>query len=284
VYGTEFAINFNAEVFPGKTLWDYNIRSINDVALVHRNIAGHTVLYLFMEFDTKAEANQYFRDYFAANPEAIRDYLVNYLDFAAPTSAIATSAAGNTYTYVGGSLALSAPSLGNMRTSTDNFSRMYRYLCRTLTTSTAPDPTKATPYDYYVNRDRVALLPDVTVFRDTTTNEVVALVNPNDVRIQTNTLLGMYPELAFIISEGDVDVTLRPFNGLIMSKKTIYMSADIHSDSDAVTRAARARNAAGQTFASYINGTKDDTDSIGSHTAPQWDYDALVYFNSWTRR
>ncbi len=264
------------------TVSAYGINDIDVQPFVIPLSSGQWLYYYFYSFDTVADANTYFTEYFNNNTQEIAEYLDLYTELSEiPTIA---SANGNllgqdddTGDYYLQS-SLTDPVNNLVRQS---YEQQYANLCRALvTTATLFD----NPYDYLVDKTQITpLVPSGTrmEFRDAATNDIVAVI-ANGGTVDTNT----YPDAVVILTIGaEVDVN-SDFAGLIISEYNINVNAaleiDIQSDSQAVNNAFSSTVNVGGV--DYIFG---DFLSIGSTTnqiiTNSFDSAELVGYNNWKK-
>ncbi len=127
------------------------------------------VLYAFMDFPTRADANKYFKSLFESNGSKISDYISQYVNLETNTgSTTVMDTAGTSLEYTGSDLAVGQssdqkaadPNNKTPLTSPDTFKNLsttYDLYSNSMTTKTVEDTT---PFNYYIDIDRLNALLD----------------------------------------------------------------------------------------------------------------------------
>lgn len=260
------------------------VDGVQDV-YVHLNSTGTDLIaYLFLTFNSRDHANQFFKGYFSAHSTQISQYLSNYLSNYSAAASVMSG--GNTYSgSMGSGLGLAdAASESTLTAVSKQYAAKYQNLCETLSESiSSPDSTE-NPYEYIVDTTAVATLPDgETDFKDSSGNTVAVIQKGNCV-IQDNPLGSVKILITAPGSTGSGDVTVnKDFTGLILSSGTVTMKANVNSSSD-VSAALQAVNSGGQTLLSFLNIASDTQggSSQGS-SGISWNVNSLVGYANWSR-
>lgn len=173
-----------------KTLYDYGIRSKNDISILTYNVPGNNaqcVRYYFLKFPTQKDANDYFKDYFRNNKETINSYISSYAELTGFDGKATVRTAGTTiqgkngnYNVTGGESSSDAEA--------DTYNNNYRRLSETLTTSS---DGPSTPFYTFIDVQKLHELchkqgefaSDGTCHTATQENPVKDETGSNDVKV-----------------------------------------------------------------------------------------------------
>ena len=285
-----YSVDFNTVLWDDVTLGDYI--DADHVQVAAKTLTGDThIVYFFMRFDTKADANNYFKEYFSHNSEAITEYLQVYAD--ALASASSTQSSGSSYNLDDGTdvLTLLGPSdEGGLSVRAVQLSTMYENLCVTLSSSIPAASTPATsPFGYVVNTAAVdALSDDITPFTDEE-GEVRALIVTHTAsgNLSISEAKAFGDDVCLIVAQG-VNISVNEvFRGLIITDGTVSMSASLYADPSSVTGALRATTALDGSSYSLLHfmnvGASESGGGEESSPDSTWDTDALVGYANWKK-
>ncbi len=244
---------------------------------------NQAVWYFYLSFATAEDANNYFRDHFAASPEEITDYLGLYATLDNATGQIQTS--GHGVEQVDGTYEiLPTTDETQLKTVAAPLVSAYENLCKTLSpvsTSTADD----NPYDYIVNQTEVDSFVDAqggggspwTFYNES--NEAVAVLATGDY-----TITGSTPDtLRVVLAMGDVTVNA-DFEGLILSGQTVDLRASVASAPGEVQAAFLSTFTDGTVFGRFLDIVEGASSTVpGVADDPVWDLDELVVYENWTK-
>ncbi|MDD3347404.1 hypothetical protein [Oscillibacter sp.] len=258
------------------SLADYHITP--KTVVLRRNGAGsQRIVYYFMEFASTADANQYFKDYFAANQGDISRYLKMYTDLST-LDGIAQTSGYVVYQSQEGYQLRGYAARDSLTTTSTQLTTMFRQLGQTL--SVNPVTTSARdPYEYIVNTDKLAreLSPGSRKWFDVD-GDVLGLVVNDSYTITDSTP----SSLRVILASGDVQVS-RDFRGLIVSGGAITMEKSVYASEEGVVSAFSATNG-DLKFGDFLNdaiGSGGHTESTGN--LGSWKLDGLVSFQNWLK-
>jgi len=226
---------------------------------------GLKIGYVFLVFKDKSYANEYFKDYFAADPTKISQYMSLYLNLSGKADNAIINTAGNTfYTASGGTLALNAAS-------------------DTIWASGASTQFTGmtSPYAAFVNTTKLATLNAANPplqFKNAV-GDVVALVTNADYAYT-----GSSPNTVhLIISSGNVTIS-SPYTGIVIAGGTVAVNNNVTS----VLLDTKMLNATCSTDASlklsdFIN---NSSQFLGTTTSANdsWNLNSLVFYENWTKK
>ena len=253
--------------------------NVAGVQTVYVNLASsgtQQAAYFFMTFADQADANAFFKGYFAENKSEVASYLSTYLSaYSAPGSA---ETAGESYSGALASLGLrdAADGVGTLAAS---YQSAFKNLW--ITGSKTKPSGDADPYAAAVNETAVDALSEGNTYfypGGDTTAAPAAVIARGNYGYQAAASSGIH----IIIATGDVTVN-GSYTGLILSKGKLTMNGDITYDSAAVTAALQATAENGRTVLSYLNGGSNTTGSGGGESGISWDVDALVGYSNWKK-
>ncbi len=235
--------------------------SKGDIQPVYKNLGdGAKIVYVFLVFNNKSYANAYFKDYFAANPNDISQYLKLYVTLS--NESAYTNTAGNTfYNSAGEVLTLNAASdtvfaAGAQQTYTGMIS----------------------PYTSFVNTTKFANLGGVArefVYDGKT----VAVVSPVAYTYSSSSS----DDIRLIISSGDVTIS-DTFNGIVIAGGNVTVNGNVTAaplDSKMLNASCTV---SGTTYklSDFIQNSAQFTGETSS-SEDLWDLDSLVYYENWSK-
>ena len=278
---TGVSLNIDKTLWSGKTFASYGA-SVKQVLLNYPGAAGYKIAYYFMQFDTEANANAYFKDYFSNNTANIKTYLDGYLsDYNSP--ATVQSAGWTLKKNTDGSYSLGTQPVQSGSLNTTQLSTMFSQLTHTLFASGKyTDDTN--PYTYFVDTDKISSLPKTGVveFKDDSGN-VVGIVTNGDYTITDKTEEPTPETVCVVIASGNVTVS-RNFTGLVIAGGDITLNAsvNVNSSETQVTAAMSAKTTGGDILSSFLkNGAANSSTSGGSGSS--WNLDKIVTYQNWSK-
>ena len=228
---------------------------------VEARYSSSGVAYVFFVFNDQSRANTYFKDYCAANPSNITQYLSYYVN-GDKLSVQNVSAAGQTYNYTDSNLTQKDGTTGSLG---EGPKALY-------------ESKKVSPYASIVKKEPAQFME----FKDNngTGNVVAILTNGNFTYDQAASQ--KYTKLKLIVSTSDVTIS-KNFQGIVVSKGTVTATAGIsppqNLDWDALEQSIY-NNDANEVLSTYI-GLGYKTASKASEN--NWDIDNLVVYENWKK-
>jgi Tfp pilus assembly protein PilX len=278
-----FSINTGAALWGGtKSLQYYGVNSTYDaetgaysysgITPVVKNLAGtggYKMAYFFINFSSQDKANEYFRDYFSANPDKIEEYLGVYTDLSNKASVTTTS--GNTlYEDASDNLTLLANAAS---VNVEGRATQFTNRCQTL--NPGKPAVGYTPYTYYVDQSKISGTTTFTL-PDDATGTVVGRVIEGDYTVNA------YESAKVIIATGSVTVSA-DYSGLIIAGGNVTMNANVtYLPSEAEDVLYGSVDGAGNLLSSYLLNTVVGEDD-GSSFISSWDLDLLVAYDNWSK-
>ncbi|PKM72350.1 MAG: hypothetical protein CVU91_10145 [Firmicutes bacterium HGW-Firmicutes-16] len=252
----------------GTNVSGYNY-SKGHIQPVYKNLGdGAKIVYVFLVFSDKSYANAYFKDYFAANPNDISQYLKLYVKLS--NNAASTNTAGNTFY----ALDNSTPSdntddIVNLSPASDTefaagaqqtYANMESpYTSFVDTANFANLGAAAREFVYEGKTVAVVSSVDYTYY-PTSSDNIRLIISSGNVTI-SDTFKGI------IIAGGNVtvngNVTAAPFDSKMLNASCI-VSGTIYYLSDFI-----------QNSAQFTGETSSSEDA--------WDLDSLVYYENWSK-
>lgn len=152
-------------------IYNCGIKDKSNIKVLAYPVNGQNqyVLYAFMNFPKRADANKYFKSLFESNGSKISDYISQYVDLETATgSSTVMDTAGTSLENTGSDLAVGQssdqkaadPDNKTPLTSSDTFKNLattYDLYSNSMTTKTVADTT---PFNYYIDIDRLHALLD----------------------------------------------------------------------------------------------------------------------------
>jgi hypothetical protein len=291
--GESIVINENPGANP-TILIDGNQVVVNNTAFRHALSqpvqSGHRTLFLFMKFDLREEANDYFRNYFTNNSDEIEDYIKNYLPNIGLLGNLDNVQASGVYYTIGANgepvlSELPATEYSALTSNSERLKTMFGNITRSLSSSVQTNA--ANPYEYIVNSEKVNSLSTLApTYFEGEGNILSAIINCNQpYRLLSSIIEIEDGEINLVISTGNIVVD-RDFEGLIISNGYIQLrnNATVTATPNALIPSMGAKNAAGETFSSFLNLSVTDDSFEGTGGASSWDMASLVYYENWHRR
>ncbi|MCL2634949.1 MAG: hypothetical protein FWD34_10630 [Oscillospiraceae bacterium] len=273
---SDISLRMNPIIFQGAEP-PFSVTSGIEYKKVFRYISStdQTLLYLFMEFEDRDNANAYFADYFSQNADEIKNYVDLYLEFYHPAQYV--QAAGYYYTVDGDNIT----QIGNpydinvIANSSNRLSLMFNNLTRSLSANIQIN-NDITPFEYIVKEP----LPNgITVFEENGVARAVIINNNQEYSVSS--IKSTYGSgINLILSMSDITVD-EDFKGLIISNSKIILQANATADPTEIIPSMRAVNG-DRVFADYLNLKIVDAEGSGSGTS-SWDMNSLVHFENWRK-
>jgi len=234
---------------------------------VFRKVNGSVLVYYYLFFDTETQANQFFADYYEADPETIQNYARSYVrDFKINTSLGEDaenflSLAGNMlYVNNEGELTFKADTfeedvnnydelVEQRETYSETFEGLSHYLLKNSESLSAEQLQLDVYSNIMVEEDEFEQLIGGTgsrkVFEGTTGSKSIVINNKDTDAYYVSDL----PEAKVIIASGDVVVDVAKFAGLIIAGGDVTLDGRciaVTYDATAVTQSWMNKN--GETF------------------------------------
>ncbi len=258
-----------------KTLLDYidkdDTGTKGKVMTLYKTIVPETktkVVYVFLVFKDKAYANKYFKDFFAADPTRIGQYMSIYLDKLNTPGSAKINTAGNTF---------------------------YEKDGTTLTLNPASDEVYAagiqllydkmdSPYQAFVNDISLSKLGSGTTleFRDSHGN-VAAVVSTSDTEHPYNYDSSKSATIHLIIAKTNVTIS-KSFNGIVIAGNNVTVNADVEGaalTSDILNSTCTVGTTK-YTLSDFINNSAQIEGNSGV-SEDLWDLDTLVSYENWDK-
>lgn len=236
------------------------------------SMGNDRVGYVFINFTDQAKANEYFKDFFTAKPDSIKQYLDIYLDLSKHSPAIFEITKGNTYRNTG---EVAAPDWENkigMDRFPDSQAKYY---------SNQYERLKKSPYEMYVNIDNInSLENDSLEFGDR--SNIVAIVGGGDYTFGSNSPK-KYDNLKIIVVKGDVKVN-DSFTGTIIAGGTIEIKGDVTYEAFEPEDLLVKTVGGSEPLSDYINVAGfGGVQSPGTPTGNIWSIERLAYYANWQK-
>ncbi|MCR5654986.1 MAG: hypothetical protein K6G07_05035 [Lachnospiraceae bacterium] len=255
-----------------------NNTSINDYGAsfvpVFRRVNGDILVYYYIKFATADRANDFFRDYYAADRDSFVEYFNSYVRSFTINPAI--TANNSAYLHIAGNMLYKSGSALYMKEDTyeedlanfdtlnsarSTYSGWYqtqlKYLMKTTTDQVSASVLSGDVFGNIAVSDSnfAQIVPSGTysVYKNDAGEEVAIVVNNKNKGVfhfgGSNTDTGSHDlsNIHLIIATGDVELNVDEYNGLIFSGGDIYIGATtvINSDYAEVPKAMIAKNSAG---------------------------------------
>lgn len=247
-----------------------NVSGVKPAYVNLKSDGTQQVVYFFMTFADQADANAFFRGYFADNKSEITSYLGTYAAaFSAPSGA---SSAGEAYS--GTLAALGLTDASNVNALASSYQTAFKNIW--LTGSRAKTSGAADPYAAAVNTAEVDTLTGANYF--TVDGNNAAVIAKGNYTYN----YGESSNIHIIIATGDVTVN-GSYTGLILCRGKLTMNGSVTYNSEQVLAALQATAANGRTVLSYLNDGSNTVGSGGAQTGGSWDVDALVGYSNWKK-
>jgi len=250
-----------AEYIGDSNVADDNYAGTYGSLVTYYTQGAENIGYTFINFTDQTKANQYFKDYFTAKPDSIKQYLDIYLDLSTYNPSMSSIAKGNTYRDSGKWENILGPAA-----FPDSQAKYYESMYEKLSTS---------PMAEYVNMDKLKKLNGELEFQDSD-GSTVAVVSGGDY----NYNLLKSSDISVIIAAGNVVVS-ENFNGIIIAGGTVTVNKTV-SYKVPTSEVLTSKTADGKVpLSDYINenmfnGEKSTSDN-------EWSPDRLVYYSNWQK-
>jgi hypothetical protein len=215
--------------------------------------------YFFINFTNQAVANEYFKDYFTARPDSIKQYLDLYLNITGGNSTV-TVTKGNIYKKTSTTW---ENILGNSYfpdTQASYLAQMYNNLSKS-------------PIYQYVNPKKYADLTRQMTFTDGSGKTVAIVTNEEEYTYSGG-------DVKVIIAKGNVKIFNANFNGLIISGGVVTLNNHSVTYEEPTEEILSAK--CGKVLLSdYLNTaifTDEETEKVN-----EWAPDKLVYYSNWQK-
>lgn len=214
--------------------------------------------YFFINFTDQDMANEYFKDYFTAKPDAIKQYLDLYLEMTGNNSTV-TVTKGNTYKTISSTW---QNILGNSvfpDTQADYLSSRYASLSES-------------PMSLYVDTDKLDASVGEKPFKNG--SDVVAIVAKGNYTYSGGTV-------KVIIATGDVTVNA-DFTGIIIAGGTVTVNnSTVTYEKPTEEILASVCETTTERLSDYLNSGMFSDE--GTEKVNEWSPDKLVYYNNWQK-
>ena len=295
---TDFEL-VDSELWGGKKCSDYGIslHAIND------NSNEESLTYIFMSFDTNDDANEFFKDYFAAYPEEINGYIEERVSYTLPSSSAINTAGG--YINNNGKAVMGTASANS---SSENYKESYENLKLNLAQAPKDETDNyEEPLEYIINQKSLYKTDvngnikkdengnpiynieegDYVEFKNSQ-GQVVAVVANCDYEVKANDKTTENLNLIIQIGTNHTITVNRDFWGLIMTEGNLKIGngVTINKSSDSVVKAYEAEKTTTDTDQSsgkitdYFN---DEAIEGDDKTSDAWDVSSLVGYENWKR-
>lgn len=249
-----------------KTL-GYYITGKGSVKTLYKNIdANWKIVYAFMFFSDKKYANEYFRDYFAADPAKIEQYMNIYLSTLSDKAANAKiSTAGNIFYNKDGTTLTMNPASDSVYAAGAQmlYSKMQ------------------SPYFVFVNTNELSKLGSTTLlFEDSATHTVVAVVSTE---ANYDYSSASPSTIRLIISSKDVTLS-DDYAGIVMAGQNVIVNDNVTGQlliSDILNSTCTVGTKI-YTLSDFINNSAQIEAGSGL-SEDLWDLDSLVYYANWLK-
>lgn len=254
-------IDVTTTLWEGKTLGDYTDGKC-EFKIIRKNLegaGGQILAYVYMAFKEKKYANEYFKDYFAAYPDKITQYLDTYLELKR-LNATDTNTAGSTYSKDGDKWVLESADENVLASGT-----------------AARFEGMRSPYTTFVNTAELDKLPAGKTLIFELDGKKVAVVT-NDAAYS----FAGQEDIDLIISDTNVRIS-NDFTGIVISGGTITISAGITSSplNSNILNAKCTDGGTDYTLSQFIgNGAPLN---VTTTEKDAWDLDSLVYYENWAK-
>ncbi|MEG1242131.1 MAG: hypothetical protein RSD32_04165, partial [Oscillospiraceae bacterium] len=202
-----------------KKLSDYINNDMGIAKTLYKNLdgpEGPVLAYVFMDFKDKADANQYFKDYFSAKPGNISQYLNLYMNLSDRNPEGTIVAAGNTF-------------YNDTAKQTPDKLTLVPAASTVWTTGAQNQFDKIPkPYTDFVNVKAVEHLEKNTTleFKDKDNNVVAVVTNKSSYAYTSTTAKNT---VRLIISGGGINVQ-KPFTGMLLAAGNIQLNANVTAE------------------------------------------------------
>ena len=253
-----------------KTLSYYIDSGKGEIKALYKNMGdGMKLAYVFLVFSQKSYANEYFKAYFAAEPEKIQQYLSLYMTLSDKADNAKINAAGNTFYMDDNSTATTADDKLTMEPASD---QVWAEGAQLLYNK------KQSQYPVLVNEVELAKLGTTPLEFVNGAGDVVAVVcNGN------YTYDGTKDTIRLIIASGNVTIS-SAYTGMIAAGNNVTVNSGIEGTAVGNEVLSSSCTAGGVTYTlpDFMNNVMQ-VGGTSSTTGDFWDLDALVYYENWTK-
>lgn len=236
-------------------------------SLVTYYAQGTDVGYVFINFTKQAKANEYFKDYFAAKPEAIQQYLDIYLDLNKYSPSLTDISKGNSYRNCGTDTSVKWENVLGTNAFPDSQAEFYTRQYTKLSQSALST---------YINVDSLNELANGTELKfGGTESNPMAVVAKKDYFYNTE-----MSNLRVIISSGDVTINQK-FNGIIIAEGAVYVNSQINYCAPSAEVLTSTTSDGVTLLSDYLNTSLFN--GQGSTAENKWSPDKLVYYSNWQK-
>ena len=265
-------INRNIDLWgTGKTLSFY-LDGKGEIKTVIRNLDSNLkIVYVFLVFNNKTNANEYFKAYFSANPTQIAQYLNIYANLSDKKDGTIIDTAGNSfYMDDNGTPLITADDKLTLVSANDSvYAEGYQRRFNTILLQS--------PYSAYVNANKLSTIGKATLEFVKDGNTVAIVSTDDSYEYKT----GSQDTVRLIISSTNVKVS-KPFHGVIIAGGSINLTQSVTSEplDSAILEATCPDN--GYTLSDFL-GNGAQFDNTASTNTDAWDLDSLVVYNNWEK-
>lgn len=253
-----------AEYIGDSNVADDNYAGTYGSLVTYYTQGAENIGYTFINFTDQTKANQYFKDYFTAKPDSIKQYLDIYLDLSTYNPSMSSIAKGNTYRDSG-----KWENILGSAAFPDSQAKYYESMYEKLSIS---------PMAEYVNMDKLKKLDGTLEFKDVK-GKNVAVVSDGNVTYDDN-YFDLNYDIRIIIAAGNVNVS-KPFNGIIIAGGTVTVNNTV-SYKVPTSEVLTSKTADGKVpLSDYLN--EDVFNGEKSTSDNEWSPDKLVYYRNWQK-
>ncbi|NCB73218.1 MAG: hypothetical protein EOM51_00525 [Clostridia bacterium] len=253
-----------------KSLSYYIDSGKGEIKALYKNLGdGMKIAYVFLVFSEKSYANEYFKAYFAADPDKIQQYLSLYMTLSDKADNAKINAAGNTFYMDDNSTATTADDKLTLEPASD---QVWAEGAQLLYNK------KQSQYPVLVNEVELAKLGTAPLEFVNNAGEVVAVVcNGN------YTYDGTKNTIRLIIASGNVIIS-SAYTGMIVTGNNLTVNSSVEGtpvDNDVLSSSCTVGGVT-YTLPDFMNNVMQ-AGGTSSTTGDFWDLDALVYYENWTK-
>ena len=246
-----------------KTLGDY-ITGKGSVKTLYKNVDSQwKIVYAFMFFSDKQYANEYFMDYFAADPTKITQYMSLYLSTLSDKASNAKiSTAGNIfYNKDGTTLTLN-------KASDDVYAAGAQMLYSKM----------QSPYVVFVNTNELSKLGSTTLFFQDENAHVVAVVSTEDNYEFTSAAPST---IRLIISLKNVTLS-SAYTGIVIARENVVVNNNVTGEPLTSEILNSTATVGSYKLSDFINNSAQ-IEGGSNASEDLWDLDSLVYYANWQK-
>jgi len=293
VYGDGSTVSSNPLIYDSSKTLEVTLKASDlqtkygaSLRTIHKNYPGATgqrIAYFFLQFETPAYANAYFRDYFSSNSSKINGYISDYTALTSTTGTsqsagytiVSSKDASGKVTYSLGTVPSTALGAGAAQMQST-----FGQLTRTLFASSSVSSDDTTPYTYFVDTDKISSLlveGNPTFFTDGANTK--GIIIRGDYAINNNTPA----ETRVVIATGNVTVD-RNFSGLIIAGGNVILKASVSASSEtsAAFSSTASINGTKYTLGSFLLHGATNTNNAGNSNSG-WNLDKLISYQNWKK-